>query len=112
MKRCAETHISAGICRLRQPATKSEVVLLLVLVAGSLVAHAYRVDDPRIADDVIDPPYFEPDADGFTGVRSLPENPEQTRVNEGNQFQASQPNIFAGVLPRRTFGDKEARRRS
>ena len=101
MKRRAETHTLAGLCRPAQPMLQVPFALLLLLASGSIVVLAYRVDDPRVVDDVSDPPYFEPDAAGFTGIRSLPQNPEHTRVNEGNQFQSSQPNIFAGVRPRR-----------
>jgi hypothetical protein len=68
-------------------------------------AGGFRVDDPRVDGDVDDPAYFEPGAEGFVGIRSLPTNPEQTRVNEGNQFQLSQPNIFDSVHPRRELLD-------
>ena len=103
MKRRRETHKLVPLWRRTHYLYGRKILLPLLLVALLGAVDAYRVNDPRVEDDVVDPPYFEPNADGFTGIRSLPTNPEETRVNEGNQFQSSQPNIFAGVLPRRTY---------
>ena len=60
-------------------------------------AIAYRIFDPNDTR----PAYFEPYHPGFVGISGDPANTRRLRVNEGNQFTRTQPNVFEGVNPRR-----------
>lgn len=46
------------------------------------------------------PAFFWPHHPGFVGRSLEASNPQRRRVNEGNQFTLTQPNLVAGVLPR------------
>jgi len=76
--------------------------VVCILAAGLAVAFAYRIHNPEVSDVPATPAYFPPYSNGFTGRAGAPTNPGRIKVNEGNQFTKTQPNLFEGVHPRRT----------
>lgn len=75
---------------------------LLLLLACVACAHAFHPYDPLDPTTEKPRPYFVPYDQGFVGTAEAAENPAATLANPGNQFTRTQPNIFAGVHPRRT----------
>ena len=79
------------------------VASFAVVLASFLVATlGYRIHNPEVSELPATPAFFPPYSLGFTGRAGAPTNPGRIRVNEGNQFTQTQPNLFEGVHPRRT----------
>lgn len=76
--------------------------LAVVLVSCLVATVGYRIHNPEISDVPATPAFFPPYSLGFTGRAGAPTNPGRIKVNEGNQFTKTQPNLFEGVHPRRT----------
>lgn len=72
--------------------------LLVVFLAA---VEGYREADLERPELTEEPAFFQPYERGFVGRKDDPDNPRRFRVNEGNSFTATQPNIFDGVHPRR-----------
>ena len=77
--------------------------MLFLCIGIVKLSSGYQVFDPEEPELAEDPAVFEPYEPGFVGRKDDPDNPRRFRVNEGNSFTQTQPNVFAGVAPRRAF---------